>query len=410
MQNTTSTPSLHRWRRKPPKHLPSPTQNKRSQYAMGHASRYVRGAAALRSAKPVKEAARMRDMQYRLLGARVRRWEMRYARLKESRTEGEWVTMGELEISSRAQETMEEVKRHQMAGSTPTRIYDTRSNEVRPPVGRERYIAVSYVWKQYSRVEDIVEEIRPVIETTQISSLWIDRVCINQNDAQERASEIPKMDAYYSGANLVVALVPEVKVHGGIFSVPEPARGLGIGDHLVRLDVELKSSTWMHRVWTFQEATLATRLLLVAETAIIDDADYGLVSAVHEHLRSSWCRTNCIEWTPWSRYRPAFCHDKKCGGSRILPPATKLRLGGAKWSVPELPELWANAGPRGCLHPEDHVYGYLGLLHLPPNMPVVYGVGFENLMQGIFRYFRRISKSADAAGCPACSTRATPCT
>lgn len=379
-----------RARPKLPKILQLSKRSKISRDAMNRAWRYLGGAAALRATKPIDDGARMRDVRDRLWKAYIRRLKKRDAKPKDE-MEGAWESVGELEISPRAQETMEEVKRDKLATSIPTRIYDTRSDELRLPVRFERYIAVSYVWTQYSSIKDIVEDMRHIIEATQIDSLWIDRVCIDQEDAQDKAREIPRMDEYYSGANLVVALVPEVRVHDGIISLPRKVVMKESGRDMIDLYDDLNSSKWMHRVWTFQEAALARRLLLVTETATIDDADYSLVSAAHEHLESGSCKVDDIEWTPWRRHDPAYCYGYDCGGGAILSPASKLRLPNSKWTLADLPELWNKSGPRGCFHPEDQVYGYLGLLNLPPDVPVVYGVGFENLMQGIFRHATQLS-------------------
>ncbi|KAL1883309.1 hypothetical protein Daus18300_000367 [Diaporthe australafricana] len=315
----------------------------------------------------------------------------RFSQSKKSGMAGEWETVGELEISVRAEDTINKVKSDQSANSMPTRIYDTRSGELRPPLRFEKYIAVSYVWTQYSSVGDIVEDMKHIIEATQINSLWIDRVCINQEDAQDKAREVPRMDEYYSGANLVVALLPDVDVAPGLMSLIQGTVVKTAGNALLRLYALLRSSKWIHRVWTFQEAALARRLLLVTETATIDDAEYSLFSEVEQHIESGKCEAADIEWSPWRRHEPVYCDGYDCGAGAILAPASKLRLPGSRWDLAELPELWSKAGPRGCFHAEDQVYGYLGLLNLPRNVPVVYGIGFENLMQGIFRCIKEIS-------------------
>lgn len=377
---------------------------------MNPAWRYVGGTAALRTTKPHHDLMRMQDMRDRLCDIYMRRFNKRFARQKEGRAAGDWETVGELEISANADYTMGQAKRDRslpierpdrdaLAKSMPTRIYDTCSNELRPPETFERYMAVSYVWTQYSSVEDIVEDMRHIIEVTRINCLWIDRVCINQADPQDKAREIPRMGEYYSEASLVVALLPDVKVPARLMSWVDGLRYQvkNAGRDLLRLYDRLESSQWMHRVWTFQEAALAQSLLLVTETATIDEQDYTMVSGLQEHLKGGECDYNAIGWRPWRRHQPACCNGYGCGGGGyggedIFLPDSRLQVHpGRKWNLDSLPELWEKAGPRGCLHPEDHVYGYLGLLHLPPDVPVVYGIGFENLMQVIFRKVTRIS-------------------
>jgi hypothetical protein len=75
--------------------------------------------------------------------------------------------------------------------------------EVRP--WAERYVALSYVWGPPSG--DWPQTILDAVEVTKRLGekyLWVDRLCIDQSNAQEKQFLISKMDAIYEGAEFTI--------------------------------------------------------------------------------------------------------------------------------------------------------------------------------------------------------------
>jgi len=69
----------------------------------------------------------------------------------------------------------------------------------------ERYVALSYVWGPPSR--DWPQTILDAVEVTKRLKeqyLWVDRLCINQSNLQEKQFLISKMDAIYEGAEFTI--------------------------------------------------------------------------------------------------------------------------------------------------------------------------------------------------------------
>ncbi|KAK4171832.1 putative HET domain-containing protein [Triangularia setosa] len=141
------------------------------------------------------------------------------------------------------------------------------------------YAALSYVWG--SSPEDQVEWPKTVLDAVSATKdigfryIWIDRLCINQSDADEKAYLISKMATIYEGAEVtLVAAAGNGASHGlpGIRSTtrrPQPQYHLDNGKTLVstlrdpRHDI-LESSYWT-RGWTYQEGILSNRRIVFTE-------------------------------------------------------------------------------------------------------------------------------------------------
>lgn len=80
----------------------------------------------------------------------------------------------------------------------------------KPPIVEERlwsepYVALSYVWG--TSLEDWPQTILDAVEVTKRLGekyLWVDRLCINQSNLEEKKFLISKMDAIYEGAEFTI--------------------------------------------------------------------------------------------------------------------------------------------------------------------------------------------------------------
>ncbi|PMD45943.1 HET-domain-containing protein [Hyaloscypha variabilis F] len=204
-----------------------------------------------------------------------------------------------------------------------------------------RYFALSYVWGTAQRtsfqarkavMEDLMklgslsiylDEIAATIhEAMQVTKemkcryLWVDALCIVQDDEESKPFQIEHMDAIYRQAILTI-------VAGDCLSAKDKIYGLGsnpretiqrtysyrpgltltaneatYGD----IEVEVMLSEWASRAWTFQERILSRRLLIFVN------------STVH------WS-CSCLRWSeaehnpseerppPWVYYNDPIFHD-----------------------------------------------------------------------------------------------------
>ncbi|KAG4438243.1 hypothetical protein IFR05_006271 [Cadophora sp. M221] len=157
---------------------------------------------------------------------------------------------------------------------------------------REEYAALSYVWGQAecfktlrSNLEalqrddafdesnaDVVlpKTIRHALHVAAllgIKGLWIDALCIVQDDREEKSTQLHGMGAIYEGATVtfVAAVGSDANIGiPGILGVSEP-RGARSrpGEDLV------KDSEWYKRGWTFQELAFSKRRLIFTPNDVI---------------------------------------------------------------------------------------------------------------------------------------------
>ncbi|KAF9236121.1 heterokaryon incompatibility protein-domain-containing protein, partial [Melanogaster broomeanus] len=155
----------------------------------------------------------------------------------------------------------------------------------------EPYIAISYVWDtcpsfknwQGRRVTEQALRIAARLSKHTTYALWIDAICINQDDEPVKMVELAKMADIYRGATAVLCLVPEIEdttcqiVENGAGMMDlEGFRSLeDAGDtHGMYMFAsqgsnetlqKLFGSRWWTRAWTFQEAVLNRATFLVGE-------------------------------------------------------------------------------------------------------------------------------------------------
>lgn len=141
----------------------------------------------------------------------------------------------------------------------PLRLYDSISKTVIIANGQrhdiEEYVCISYPWASYGDVQ-LEEVCEQYTKSTGMRYFWIDRWCINQRDETEKENEIPKMFDYYNTAHSIVVL-PGVELP----YFDNLKAGLGdfieVTTNLSNDAKAWKTSPWLQRCWTFQEAAAA---------------------------------------------------------------------------------------------------------------------------------------------------------
>jgi hypothetical protein len=199
-----------------------------------------------------------------------------------------------------------------MPGGQPSglRVIDCDSLSIVTAPPRCTYIALSYVWAKENLVRGDhnmrPEPCQPLFSATQLPALlsativdaitvtaklgirylWIDKYCINQDNAIEKARQIREMDTIFKGAELtIVAVAGEDENFGlpGVGSTPKRHQPYAkVGDIQVIASMPLpeiliKSSRWWTRGWTLQESILSGRRLFFTE----DQAYFECQSRIH---------------------------------------------------------------------------------------------------------------------------------
>lgn len=153
---------------------------------------------------------------------------------------------------------------------------------------RTRYDALSYTWGDETQREDIVVDglrtsvtqnlhsaLKHLRHPRRTRTLWVDALCINQGDAEEREEQVRKMGSIYSQARRVViwlgeetkevqgamALVKEVGASWRYSSKPQDMPKKSYSDFAPVF--ALLRRPWFQRTWIIQEAVLARDSVLV---------------------------------------------------------------------------------------------------------------------------------------------------
>ncbi|ROV88730.1 hypothetical protein VMCG_10069 [Cytospora schulzeri] len=111
-----------------------------------------------------------------------------------------------------------------------------------------------------------------------IRYLWVDSLCIAQDDECDKQNQLPIMDSIYSHANLVIVSAAGMDAHTGIPGVgttkrrvtqrKETIKGIRFITAQPAVQQQLERTTWTTRGWTFQEAQLARRILIFTDNVV----------------------------------------------------------------------------------------------------------------------------------------------
>ncbi|KAE9363107.1 HET-domain-containing protein, partial [Stipitochalara longipes BDJ] len=176
-------------------------------------------------------------------------------------------------------------KRHTNAkGGTELRgfrVIDCNDETIVPSSLDQPFVALSYVWGQMreqisSKWPQVVIDAIEVTKTLGFRYLWVDRYCIDQDNADEKHDQITNMDTIYESAQLTIMAAAGKNAEYGL---PGVARGRvvprsldldGISVGALPRDVcqSVHSSVWWSRGWTYQEGVLSRRRLIFTDDQV----------------------------------------------------------------------------------------------------------------------------------------------
>lgn len=201
------------------------------------------------------------------------------------------------------------------------RLIDVVKKKVVKGAPEHEYAALSYVWglapflqlvkstksSLYqegafdTHAKDVPSTIRDAIQVMEkigVRYLWVDALCIMQDDPTEKAYVIGAMDAIYSRAQLTIVAAAGTHANSGLpgirpgsrdlqsyevrASFPESSRGFVVARE--RPSMAIQKSIWDSRGWTYQERLCSHRLLIFTEQQV-----------VYLCGKSSWCEDTVLE-------------------------------------------------------------------------------------------------------------------
>lgn len=168
------------------------------------------------------------------------------------------------------------------------RLIDCTTLTIREAESESPFVALSYVWGNPGNVDTtrrrtrngrlLRKRLSPVIidaicvtKTLGFQYLWVDKFCIDQNDAATKHEQIKQMGAIYENAELtIIAAAGADETHGLPGAGKRPATpqniarfgGMSVIPMMKHPHSSIRSSRWASRGWTFQEAVLSRRRLV----------------------------------------------------------------------------------------------------------------------------------------------------
>jgi hypothetical protein len=185
----------------------------------------------------------------------------------------------------------------------------------------DEYAALSYVWgkdsflrlirsresdlyqegslgSQNNDVPKTIRDAMQVMEHLGLRYLWVDALCIMQDDRNEKPHVIGAMDLIYSRAELTIVAVSGTHANAGLSGIepgvrdlapfeveasfPESSRTFRVARE--RPSMVIERSRWNSRGWTYQERLCSRRLLLFLEQQVIFVCG-----------KASWCEDTVLE-------------------------------------------------------------------------------------------------------------------
>lgn len=189
-----------------------------------------------------------------------------------------------------------------------------------PPGSNFSFVALSYVWgaepkgKSTTALRDNIAALQIPASLDQLPAtiedaiqacrqlneryLWVDRLCIIQDDLDDKREQISSMGSIYSSASLVIIAVCGGHMDAGLAGVSHP-RGIPHPREVLsrlRLVPQLpnywglnRETIWASRGRTYQEGVLARRKLFFTPTEVWFDCSHGIQREVGD---------------PWETLRP----------------------------------------------------------------------------------------------------------
>lgn len=214
------------------------------------------------------------------------------------------------------------------------------------------YIALSYVWGNERRksfqlgscVETPPQTIEDAMTCTRILGkryLWVDAVCIDQLDEEDKKMQIGMMWGIYRGAWITIIALSGESASSGLArlgsrpSYPQLACNID-GKRLVGLMPTLTQQIWVspwgRRAWTLQEALLSPRSLYLSDHQLYFECNAMQCCESLDQNRSWAHNLDCNlnpgdeEWSAWIKSQ----NGPGCLKNPLDSPSQRLRHWGAK--------------------------------------------------------------------------------
>jgi hypothetical protein len=192
--------------------------------------------------------------------------------------------------------------------------------------------------------------------------LWIDAICLNQDDNEEKAVEVPLIHKVFANATRTIAWLGKgnAKTDAAMnflssnrdVNVDDPSLTKGSSNAHQRALQAILQSPWFNRLWVLQEVIVSPEIeLLYGHKSIMWPVLVSLFDICikdHTVVQELFPETNLMEF----QYSPFWGVITMNGARETFKRKHELELG----------LLILNFSGRGCQEPVDRIWALLGLL------------------------------------------------
>ncbi|KAI0438431.1 hypothetical protein F4803DRAFT_569612 [Xylaria telfairii] len=234
------------------------------------------------------------------------------------------------------------------------------------PDKHDEFTAVSHLWSEFNGDATVSSMQNDASIIGGPASLWIDKLCINQDDSDEKASELSHMGSYYAGAH--TTLICPASTVTGVPLTQQSRHLVAIPSHLNKYQglSSWRQDQWHDRVWTFQEAYLSRNPQVVnSETNAGFNACWlDFIAYAAEQEQSTRCEVGLPPFhsrahnrTPYGRvegYSTPFMRGwASCSRHNWAPDISSIKM--------PLAKLLDLTHSRKCTEERDRILGVLGV-------------------------------------------------
>jgi hypothetical protein len=238
---------------------------------------------------------------------------------------------------------------------------------------------------------------------------WVDAVCINQGDIDERSSQVTQMEHiyrcalqivvflgnYWEGCQVAMDFIEVVGRCGDLHIDPllEPhmtSHGMDFNSELLRdYLIRFFGLSWWNRGWVVQEFALSRRNIIMCGTRLLDAQILGRFIE-HLYRHSSTC---CIK-TPYRHIRNLEgrnLYESMQGAGSLYE---FCNLGGSNEDIVVIAATFRN---QQCSDPRDKIYSLLGLADPAYRqlIQVNYALSTKDVLESTFAASVALTKSLD---------------
>ena len=178
-------------------------------------------------------------------------------------------------------------------------LVDVQDYRITPATLAKKYVALSYVWgptmtpvltrdtisqcfsigglKTLMIPQTIMDAIQ-LVRSIGMRYLWVDTLCIEQDDNSKKQQQLTIMASIYNSAELLVVAAAGSDANAGLPGMGSTPRRISQGIENISgvqfitaqssVQHVLERSVWSRRGWTFQEAVLSRRALVFTESLV----------------------------------------------------------------------------------------------------------------------------------------------